>query len=221
MTVPGARFADRREAGRRLGEAVKGLGLENPVVVALPRGGVPVAFEVARALGAPLEIMLVRKIGAPGHGEYGLGAIADGEEPQTVLNDRAMEIVQPDAGYVEAEGQRQMAEIERRRKVYLGDRRRIDVGGRVVVLVDDGIATGSTARVALVALRRAGARRIVLAVPVAPEAAVEELKSVADDVVCLSMPEPFRAVGQDYADFTQTSDEEVVRLLREAGENPH
>lgn len=216
MMFVDALFRDRRDAGRQLGEAVKVLGLSQPVVLALPRGGVPVAYEVARALEAPLDIMLVRKIGAPDFPELGIGAVADGHDPQTVLNDDAMAMVHPPAGYVEAESRRQLAEIERRREAYLGKREAIEVNGRTVVLVDDGIATGGTVKAALMALRRAGAHEVVLAVPVAPESALEEMRTLADEVVCLATPHPFRAVGLHYEDFAQTSDEEVVRLLEVA-----
>lgn len=211
-----ALFRDRRDAGRQLGEAIKVLGLSKPLVLALPRGGVPVAYEVARALEAPLDIMLVRKIGAPDFPELGIGAVADGHEPQTVLNEDAMAMVHPPAGYVEAESKRQLAEIERRREAYLGNREAMGVEGRTVVLVDDGIATGGTVKAALMALRRAGAQEVVLAVPVAPESALEEMRALADEVVCLATPHPFRAVGLHYEDFAQTSDEEVVQLLKAA-----
>jgi len=206
-------FENRRDAGRRLGEALRPLPLHDPLVLALPRGGVPVAFEVAQALDAPLDLLLVRKIGAPGAPELGLGAVVDGHDPQTVLNDDVRAMVRPPPGYVEAESRRQLAEIERRRDAYLRGRPPADVKGRTVVLVDDGIATGGTVKVALSALRRAGARRIVLAVPVAPDSVIAALHEMADAVVCLETPHPFGAVGFHYADFGQTGDEEVVRLL--------
>lgn len=209
-------FKDRRDAGRRLAQALAPLGLDEPLVLALPRGGVPVGFEVAEALGAPLDIVLVRKLGAPDFPEFGIGAVADGRQPHTVLNEDAMAAMRLPAGYVESESRRQLEEIERRRKIYVGERQPVDVEGRNVVLVDDGIATGSTVRVALLALRRAGARKIVVAIPVAPASAVEELRALADDVVCLATPAPFRAVGAHFADFEQTTDEEVIRLLDRA-----
>lgn len=210
------RFSDRRDAGRQLAEALKALDLADPVVLALPRGGVPVGYEVARALKAPLDILLVRKIGAPGHEEYGIGAVVGGSHPHRILNEEAMEIVQPSPVYVEAETARQLREIERRHALYSGDRAPVPTKGRAVIVVDDGIATGGTMRVALKALREAGPASLVVAIPVAPRSAVEALKGEADHVVCLHAPDAFRAVGLHYAHFDQTSDEEVIDLLREA-----
>lgn len=213
-----ARFANRRDAGRQLATALLPLQLDDPLVLALPRGGVPVAVEVARALGAPLDLLLVRKLGAPGHSEYGIGALVDGENPQLVLNEDAMRIVAPSPEYVEAERQRQLVELERRRTRYFGDRQPLPIKGRTVILVDDGIATGGTVRVALRALRSSGASAVVLAVPVAPADTLEALRAEADRTVCLETPQPFLAVGNHYADFAQTSDDEVIALLREAAE---
>jgi putative phosphoribosyl transferase len=195
---------------------VAALDLDDPVVLALPRGGVPVAFEVAKALRAPLDLLLVRKLGAPGHEEYGIGAVVDGADPQIVLNEQAMGIIDPPAAYIDAEVQRQLVELERRRKAYLGSRDAIPVEGRTVVVVDDGIATGSTITVAVRALRKAGAARIVVAVPVAPADAISALRREVDDLVCLATPEPFHAVGPHYADFGQTTDQEVIDLLNAA-----
>lgn len=209
-------FKDRTDAGRQLAQALVGLAKSDPLVFALPRGGVPVAFEVAKALHAPLGILLVRKIGAPGHAEYGIGAVVDGMNPQLVLNEEAMEIVRPSRQYIEAEKARQLAEIERRRALYFGERPPLSVEGRTVVLVDDGIATGGTARVALKALRRDRAAHIILAVPVAPRDTVDVIRAEADEVICLATPEPFRAVGLHYEDFDQTTDDEVIDLLRKA-----
>jgi putative phosphoribosyl transferase len=188
----------------------------DPIVLALPRGGVPVAFEVAKALRAPLDLLMVRKIGAPGREEFGIGAVVDGSDPQIVLNEEAIRIIGPPEGYVEAETRRQLQEIERRRRLYMGSRRPLLVKGRTVIVVDDGVATGGTVRAALKALSRAGAGRVVLALPVAPLDTLEELRGEADEVVCLSTPEPFWAVGLYYDDFDQTSDEEVIQLLEEA-----
>jgi putative phosphoribosyl transferase len=182
----------------------------------LPRGGVPVAFEVARALDAPLDVLLVRKIGAPAHEEFGIGAVVDGNPPVAVVDDMLVRLTQASPAYVEATIRRETAEIERRRRLYVGDRVPSAPAGRTVILVDDGIATGGTARAALRTLARAGARKRVLAVPVAPADSLEELREDADEVVCLSTPEPFIAVGVHYDDFCQTSDEEVVRLLHES-----
>ena len=209
-------FCDRRDAGRRLAAALAHYQEGSPVVLALPRGGVPVGFEVARALAAPLDVLMVRKIGAPGHEELGLGAVVDGHDPQLVLNDEVVRAVRPPPGYIEAEMQRQLTEIERRRRHYVGDRPAVPVEGRVAIVVDDGIATGATVKAALRGLRRHDPTRAVLAVPVAPADSLRELEAECDDIICLATPERFHAVGPHYVDFSQTGDEEVVRLLAEA-----
>ena len=209
-------FTDRRDAGRQLAAALARYRVSRPVVLALPRGGVPVGFEVAQALGAPLDVLLVRKIGAPGHEELGLGAVVDGQDPQLVLNPDVVRAVGPPPGYIEAEKRRQLAEIERRRRQYVGDRAPTPVDGRTVIIVDDGIATGGTVRAALRGVSQHRPARLVLAVPVAPADSLDELASECDDIVCLATPEPFFAVGPHYRDFAQTEDEEVIRLLDEA-----
>jgi putative phosphoribosyl transferase len=209
------RLRDRREAGRMLAEALVPLGLTDAVVLALPRGGVPVGFEVAKALGAPLDILLVRKIGAPRHEEYGIGALVDGASPQIVIDEAAARMVGATPEYIEREISRQLAEIERRRAAYRSGPP-VPLAGRTLVVVDDGIATGGTVKAALQALAKVGAKRIVLAVPVAPADSLRELESLCDKVVCLMTPEPFYAVGAHYADFTQTGDEEVIELLEQA-----
>lgn len=212
----GDRFEDRRAAGRALAAALGSKVGPEALILALPRGGVPVAFEAATALGAELDLLLVRKIGAPGHEELAIGAVVDGSPPRAIMNERSMEAVRPSDAHVESERKRQIRELERRRAAYRGDRPPVEMRGRTVVIVDDGIATGSTARVALEAARAAGAARVVLAVPVAPPDTLEALKPLTDEIVCLSSPEPFYAVGAHYRDFDQTSDEEVVSLLEEA-----
>ena len=209
-------FADRRDAGRRLAAAMASHADAQPIVLALPRGGVPVAYEVAQALNALLEIVLVRKIGAPDHAELGLGAVVDGAEPHTVWNEEVVRQLRPSEEYLEAETRHQLAEIERRRSAYRGDRAPHTVGGRTVIVVDDGIATGGTVRAVLQALAQAGAARRILAVPVAPREALNAIKGEADEVVCLETPDPFYAVGEHYVDFEQTSDAEVIELLRAA-----
>jgi putative phosphoribosyl transferase len=209
-------FEDRRDAGQKLARALERFRGQNALVLALPRGGVPVAFEVARHLGAELDVLLVRKIGAPGQEEYGIGAVVDGRDPQIVWNDEALRVVRPSEGYKAAETARQLREIERRRQIYFAGRQAPSAKGRTVILVDDGIATGGTVRSALRALRRAQPTRLILAVPVAPPDAIEALRGEADEVICLATPEPFRAVGLHYGDFSQTSDEEVLALLSAA-----
>ena len=216
----GAIFADRREAGRALAARLEPYAARRPVVLALPRGGAPVAYEVAVALDAPLEVLFVRKIGAPGHAELGIGAVVDGAHPQVVLNPQLEELTGATPAYVEAQVRSELEEIERRRRAYLGGREPVPVRDRTVLLVDDGIATGGTVRAALKGLKRAGARQVVLAVPVAPPDILPILRREADEVVVLETPEPFMAVGLWYADFAQTTDEEVVSLLEAARRRP-
>lgn len=209
-------FRDRRDAGRQLGAALLYLKESDPVVLALPRGGVPVAYEVAQALHAPLDVFLVRKIGAPYSPELGIGAIAEGPETFCVMNDDLVRQVRASKDYLEAERQRQAEEIERRRERYRGGRKLIDLRDQTVIVVDDGVATGGTMKVALRAIAAAGPERLVFAVPVAPKETVAALCDIADDGVCLQSPEDFRAVSQYYADFEQTTDDEVISLLQAA-----
>jgi putative phosphoribosyl transferase len=210
------RFRDRAEAGRFLAETVRQAALGMHVVVlGLPRGGVPVAFEVADVLGAPLDVVVVRKLGVPFQPELAMGAIGEGgvrvENPD-VLRSAALTAID-----LEAVEQRERAELERRAHEYRGGGPRLDLTGRCAVIVDDGIATGSTARAACRVVRAQGAARVVVAAPVASRPAVAELAAVADEVLYVQSPEPFYAVGEWYRDFSQTSDEEVVELLRRAG----
>src|SRR5262245_45964453 len=204
-------FRDRTDAGRRLAEALSQYaGRPDLVVLALPRGGVPVAFEVARTLDAPLDVFLVRKLGLPGHEELAMGAIASGGV--RVLNDEVVRVLDLSPQLIEEVARTEQQELERRERVYRDDRPPVDVRGKTVLLVDDGLATGSTMRAAVAALRRQGPARIIVAVPVGASDSCEELQE-ADEVVCAKMPEPFRAVGMWYEDFSQTTDEEVRELL--------
>ncbi len=209
-------FRNRAEAGRLLAAELARLELLDPVVLALPRGGVPVAAEVARALHAPLDLLMVRKIGAPQQPELAVAAVVEGEHPEIVIDDETLLMTGASRAYVADEAKRQLKEIERRREVYLGTAVRERIAGRTVVVVDDGMATGTTVRAALKALARMKPLRRVLAVPVAPASVVAALRGEVDELVCLSQPEFFHAVGVHYADFRQVEDDEVVALLRDA-----
>ncbi|GHF34508.1 hypothetical protein GCM10018790_10280 [Kitasatospora xanthocidica] len=209
-------FADRTDAGRRLAALLGHLGGPDTVVVALPRGGVPVAAEVAQALDAPLDICVIRKLGVPYQPELGMGAI--GEDGVRVLNEQVIRLASVSDAQLAGVERRERTELERRARRYRGDRPPADVRGRTVVVVDDGIATGSTARAACRIVRERGAARVVLAVPVAPPDWTDRLAEVADELVCVDTPSPFFAIGEFYADFSQTGDEEVLRLLAEARE---
>lgn len=209
-------FENRRDAGQHLAAALAHLKAERPVVLALPRGGVPVGYEVSKALAAPLDVLLVRKLAAPGLPELGIGAVADTDPPQTVLNDELVHRLQPPHGYVEQEAQRQLAELSRRRKLYCEGRAPLPVHGRTVIVVDDGIATGATMKAALSAVASAGASRLLFAAPVAAREPLITLRDMACEGICLLVPEFFRAVSPYYGDFEQTEDDEVIRLLRDA-----
>jgi len=210
------RFTDRHEAGRRLAERLLALKPQHPVVLALPRGGVPVAFEIARALEAPLDLVLVRKIGAPCQQELAIGAIADGGEPELVTDRRLIRALTVSADYLDQAKAAALEEIERRRRAYFGDHPPVDIAKRTAIVVDDGIATGATMLAALRATRRRRPARLVLAVPVAPRDAMQRMKREVDEAVCLDTPTNFRAVGQFYAQFPQLRDDEVIALLDEA-----
>jgi putative phosphoribosyl transferase len=208
-------FADRVDAGRRLAVRLRHLRGEPLVVLGLPRGGVPVAFEVAAELGAPLDVIMVRKLGVPFQPELGMGAI--GEDGARVINDEIVRTTGVSEGQMAAVEARERAELERRAARFRGNRARVPLDGRTAVVVDDGIATGSTARAACQVARAHGAARVVLAVPVAPTDWTDRIGEDADELVCLDTPDPFFAIGQFYADFSQTSDKEVVACLQRAG----
>lgn len=211
-------FTHRAEAGERLAEALRHLRGEDPVVLGLPRGGVPVAYRVARALGAPLDVIVVRKLGVPYHRELGFGAI--GEGGVRVLSEDIVRGSRLEPQDIEAVERAEQAELVRQARRFRGDRPRVPLDGRTVIVVDDGIATGATAAAACEVVRAQGAARVVLAVPVAPPDAVARLGPAADEVVCLATPHAFRAVGEWYQDFSQTPDEEVVFLLARAAADP-
>ena len=210
------RFADRTDAGRQLALALAELDLDDPVVLALPRGGVPVAIEVARALKAPLDLVMVRKIGLPEQPEVALAAVVDGACPDLEVN----EGIARHAGYDRLDivklAEPALAEIARRRAAYLAGRDPVPLGGRTAIIVDDGIATGATVRVALRSVRKQNPARLVLAVPVASPEALEALAPLADDVICLLQPSHFMAVGAHYAVFDQVEDDRVIALLAAA-----
>src|SRR4051794_32131516 len=213
------RFRDRTHAGQVLAERLRGYaGRDDVVVLGLPRGGVPVAFEIAAALDAALDVFLVRKLGVPGHEEYALGAIATGGV--RVINRQLVESLGLPAEWIEAIDAKERRELDRRERAYRGDRPPPDVAGRTVILVDDGLATGSTMLAAVHAVRADDPARIVVAVPVAAPDVCEALRSVADEVVCLLTPRPFQAVGVWYQDFAQTADGEVRDLLERARRPP-
>jgi putative phosphoribosyl transferase len=210
-------FRDRAEAGRRLAaKLMEYAGRPDVLVLALPRGGVPVAFEVARALEAPLDIFVVRKLGVPGHEELAMGAIASGGA--WVLNNDLIESLNPPFRVIQAVAARERLEIERRERAYRGNRPALEVRGRTVILVDDGLATGASMRAAVAALQRLGPGRLIVAVPTAAPSTCSELGQEVDECICVITPEPFHAVGIWYEDFSQTTDEEVRDLLQQASQ---
>ena len=210
------RFANRADAGRRLAAAVSAVGVPDAVVVGLPRGGVPVAYEVARALDAPLDVIVVRKLGVPFQPELAMGAV--GEDGARVINDRVLALAHISDGELAEIEERERAEVRRRARRFRAGRPRVTLAGRTVVVVDDGIATGSTARAACRIARAQGAARVILAVPVAAEGVEQRMRPDADEVVCLTTPRDFFAVGQAYTDFSQVEDDQVEELLRRAAD---
>lgn len=206
-------FEDRADAGRQLAERLARYADERPVVFALPRGGVPVGAEVSRSLDAPLEVVVSRKLGAPDQPEFGIGAVAPGGV--RVINERAVRVLGIEEEYLDWVSARESAEVARRLQLFRGDRPYPDLDGRTAILVDDGLATGVTARAALLAVRRLGPRRLVLAVPVCAPQTAELLRPEADELICLLAPSNLEAVGLWYRNFEQVPDEEVMRLLEE------
>ena len=207
-------FKNRKEAGQILASRLRKYADQKPIVLGLPRGGVPVAFEVAMALHAPLDVFVVRKLGVPGQEELAMGAIASGDV--RVLNKPVVEDLRISEEAIETETRKEQEELKRRELLYRGKRPPLDVSNRTVVLVDDGIATGSTIKAAIAALKKQKAGRIVVAVPVAPASTIDELKTEVDEVICVSTPEFFNAISLWYDEFPQTSDEEVRELLKKA-----
>ena len=207
------RFVDRADAGRRLAQALRSYRDREPVVLALPRGGLPVAAEIAAALVAPLDVVLVRKIGAPWQPELAMGALVEGEPPTVVRNEAIISAAGIDERAFATAAERARVELEDARRRLLGDRPRATIAGRAAILVDDGVATGATARAALQSIRRRGAKTLTLAVPVASAEALAALKHEVDDLVCLEAPARFEAVGAFYVDFSQVEDAEAVTIL--------
>lgn len=206
-------FDDRRDAGQKLAARLEPLRRSDPLVLALPRGGVPVAYEVARHLDAPLDVLVVRKLGVPGHEELAMGAIASGG--LRVLNDDVVAMLRIPTDEIDRVARREAREIERREQLYRGNRPMEPVRGRTVIVVDDGLATGATMRAAVHALRAAGPRHLVVAVPVGAPTSCAAIEREADELICLETPAAFFGVGQWYREFGQTSDEEVRLLLRD------
>jgi predicted phosphoribosyltransferase len=207
-------FQDRTDAGRQLAEALSKYKSCRPVILALPRGGVLVAAEVAKALDAPLDLLLARKIGLPSQPELAMGAAADGGGPTIVRNDDVIELCGVSAETFDAVCKEELAEIERRRRRYLGNRAPAEVKDQVAIIIDDGIATGATTLAAIRAIRQRKSKELVLAVPVAPLATVKKLHAEVDAIVCLDTPEELGAIGYFYRDFHQVSDDEVIATLK-------
>ena len=211
-------FTDRIDAGKRLALALKDFSGKNGVVLAIPRGGVVVGYVIAKALNLPLDVIIPRKIGAPDNPELAIGAVA--EDGTAILDNNLIKYLGVSREYIKEETERQKQEIERRLKLYRQDTSYPNLKGLDVIVVDDGIATGSTMKAALASVKNRGAASITVAVPVGPPSTIEELNKMADRVVCLYTPEFFQAIGEFYGDFSQTSDEEVIKLLGESKQKP-
>ena len=211
-------FTDRVDAGKRLASALSNFSGKKGIVLAIPRGGVAVGYEIAKVLNLPLDVIIPRKIGAPDNPELAIGAIA--EDGTAILDNNLIKYLGVSREYIKEETERQKQEITRRLKTYRQDTSYPNLKGLDVIVVDDGIATGSTMKAALASVRNRGAASITVAVPVGPPSTIEELEKIADRVVCLYTPEYFQAIGQFYTDFSQTSDEEVIKVLRESKPKP-
>jgi len=209
-----AYFANRVEAGKRLASALKNAALKNAIVLAIPRGGVVVGYEIAKVLNLPLDLIIPRKIGAPDNPELAIGAMT--EDGTIILDDDVLAYLGVPQDYIKAESTRQKHEIERRLKLYRQSEPYPSLKGLDVIIVDDGIATGSTMKAALASVKNKGARSVTVAIPVGPPSTIKELKKQADRVVCLYTPEYFSAIGQFYTDFTQITDDEVIQILKES-----
>lgn len=208
-------FSNRVAAGKALALAVVKKNYADPVVLALPRGGVPIGVEVARSLKAPLDLIMVRKIGVPRQPEVAAAAVVNGDAPKIVVNEQIAKIAGLNKADLDRLAKTQLAEIMRRRSIYLKGRTQVPIEGRTAIIVDDGIATGATVKASLIAAKSRKPAKLVLAVPLAPTDTLEELRSMVDEIICLEAPDPFYAIGNHYADFRQVPDEEVVRVLDE------
>ncbi len=206
-------FSNRQDAGRQLAQRLTHLADRDPLILGLPRGGVMVAAEIADSLGAPLDVLVVRKLGAPAQPELAIGAVTNGDHPRQILNDRVIRSLGVDRDYLDREIERQLDEVRRRQTLYRAGRPAARLGGRCLIVVDDGIATGATVRAGILALKMIAATRIVLAVPVAPPETAQTLEGEVDELVCLHTPAGFTAVGSFYTDFSQVTDEQVIALL--------
>lgn len=210
-------FTDRVEAGKRLALTLAKTTSKDAIVLAIPRGGVVVGFEVAQTLSIPLDIIIPRKIGAPDNPELAIGAVT--EDGTIIFDEKLVRYLRVPENYIKTESEKQKLEIKRRLQLYRGDAPYPDIKGREVILLDDGVATGYTMKAALASIRKKGAKKTVIAVPVGPRSTIDELKNEADRVVCLYTPEPFYAIGQFYKNFTQITDEEVIKLLTLSRQN--
>ena len=207
-------FSDRRDAGRRLARLLRDYADEKPVVLALPRGGVPVAAPVAIAFGAPLDVVVVRKLGVPGQPELAMGAVVEAGRPVTIRNEAIIRVAHVSEAEFDEVRAAELAEAQRRRELYVGRGRRLSLKGRAVIVIDDGIATGASMRAAVKAVRKQQPARLVVAVPVAARTSLEALRGEVDDIVCVDVRDDLRAIGVHYDDFEQVSDDEVIAALR-------